>query len=74
MMDMKPECPDMNVAAIESLITVDDLAMVLVTTRRTVDRMRSAGKIPKPDLHVGKMPRWRPETIRRWIDQQAETR
>jgi hypothetical protein len=21
-----------------------------------------------PDLHVGKMPLWKPETIRRWID------
>jgi hypothetical protein len=33
--------------------------------------MRSAGKIPKPDVHAGKMPRWKPETIRRWIDKQA---
>jgi hypothetical protein len=36
--------------------------------RRLVERMRSAGKIPKPDIKIGKMPRWKPETIRRWIE------
>jgi hypothetical protein len=30
--------------------------------------MRSAGKLPRPDLHVGKLPRWKPESIRRWIE------
>ena len=36
---------------------------------RTVDRMRSSGRLPKPDLIVGRRsPRWRAATIRAWIE------
>jgi predicted DNA-binding transcriptional regulator AlpA len=55
----------------ERMISMDALADMLDVSRRTVERMRSAGKIPNPDVHAGKMPRWKPETIRRWIDKQA---
>lgn len=58
---------------IERLYSTDDLADVLNVGRRTVERLRSAGKLPKPDLHVGKMPRWRPETVRAWLDRQAKS-
>jgi predicted DNA-binding transcriptional regulator AlpA len=52
-----------------------DLARVLNCSRRVVERMRAAGRLPKPDLFVGnRSPRWRPETIRRWIDEQAQGR
>ena len=54
--------------AIEPLLSQDDLTRVLNASRRTVERMRSAGKLPKPDLLLNRMPRWRPETIRRWIE------
>jgi hypothetical protein len=54
-------------AGIEPLLGIDDLAAVLNCSRRLVERMRSAGKVPKPDIQIGKMPRWRVETIRRWI-------
>jgi len=53
---------------IESLLSIDDLARILLCSRRLVERMRSAGKIPKPDIRIGKMPRWRAETIREWIE------
>jgi predicted DNA-binding transcriptional regulator AlpA len=55
----------------ERMISINALANFLDVNRRTVERMRSAGKLPKPDVHAGKMPRWKPETIRRWIDKQA---
>jgi excisionase family DNA binding protein len=55
-------------ALIEPLLSVDDLARTLNASRRTIERMRSAGKLPRPDLHLGKLPRWKPETIRRWIE------
>jgi hypothetical protein len=55
-------------ASIEPMIHIDDLAELLSCTRRLVERMRSAGKVPKPDSHVGRCPRWKPATIRRWID------
>src|SRR5271157_1609347 len=55
-------------ASIEPMLHIDDLAELLSCSRRLVERMRSAGKIPKPDIHVGKCPRWKPATIRTWID------
>lgn len=53
---------------IEPLLGIDDLAALLSCSRRLVERMRSSGKVPIPDIKIGKMPRWKPETIRRWIE------
>jgi hypothetical protein len=53
---------------IEPMLGIDDLARILNCSRRLVERMRAAGKIPTPDFKVGKMPRWQPETIRRWLE------
>lgn len=61
-------------APIEPLIGIDDLAGILSVCRRKVESMRSSGRLPKPDLHLGRLPRWKPETIRRWIDALAEGR
>lgn len=55
-------------AGFERMLSIDDLAALLSCSRRLVERMRSAGKVPKPDIKIGKMPRWRVETIRRWIE------
>jgi hypothetical protein len=56
----------------ERLFALDDLAEYLRVSRRTAERMRSSGALPKADLHIGKkrMPRWRPETIRNWVARQ----
>ena len=54
--------------SLEPLLSVADLARVLNGSRRTIERLRAAGKLPRPDLHIGKMPRWKAETIRRWIE------
>ena len=62
-----PEAPGSG-HIIEPMLSIDDLAALLGCSRRLVERMRSAGKIPKPDIKIGKMPRWKPETIRRWIE------
>ncbi len=53
---------------IEPMLSLDDVAAWLNCSRRVIERMRSAGKVPKPDIKIGKMPRWRVETIRRWIE------
>jgi predicted DNA-binding transcriptional regulator AlpA len=50
------------------LLSVADLARVLNGSRRTIERLRAAGKLPRPDLHIGTMPRWKAETIRCWIE------
>ncbi|APW60454.1 helix-turn-helix transcriptional regulator [Paludisphaera borealis] len=62
---------DSSPCVIEPLMTIVDLARTLACSRRVVERMRAAGKIPQPDIKVGKMPRWRPETIRTWIEKGA---
>jgi hypothetical protein len=54
-------------AGFERMFSIDDLAALLNCSRRLVERMRSSGKVPRPDLKIGKMPRWNPETIRRWM-------
>lgn len=52
--------------AIEPLWSIDDVAAYLSCSRRLIERERSAGRFPKPHLHVGRMPRWQAETIRAW--------
>ena len=48
-------------------LRLDELAQALGVHRRTLDRERSAGRLPKPDLHIGKCPLWRVGTIRDWL-------
>lgn len=47
---------------------LDDIAELTGLNRRTLERLRSAGKFPPPDLRIGKRVLWRPETVRRWIE------
>jgi predicted DNA-binding transcriptional regulator AlpA len=56
------------------LLTLDDLAAALRIGRRTAERGVSAGTLPRPDLYLGRLPRWRPESLRRWLDAQADGR
>jgi predicted DNA-binding transcriptional regulator AlpA len=55
--------------SLERLLTINDLARFLATSRRTIERERAAGRLPKPCLHVGTSPRWRPDVIRRWTEE-----
>lgn len=60
-------------SSLEPLLKLADLTRVLNCQLRTVERLRSSGRLPKPDLFIGtgtrKSPRWKPATIRRWIDE-----
>jgi predicted DNA-binding transcriptional regulator AlpA len=47
---------------------LDELSEALGVSRRTIERERSAGRFPRPDLTMGKMPLWRAETIRAWVE------
>jgi predicted DNA-binding transcriptional regulator AlpA len=49
-------------------LRLDELARSLGISRRTLERERSAGRFPKPDIKIGKVPLWLPERIRRWIE------
>lgn len=46
----------------------NDLPLVLGVSRRTLERERSAGRFPKPDLMIGKMPLWLAVTIVAWAE------
>jgi hypothetical protein len=61
-----PTSPAANIAP---LLTPRDLSAVLRITVRAIEQMRSAGRIPPPDIMLGRLPRWRPEMIRIWIEQ-----
>src|SRR5271166_1953253 len=63
----QPEARDAG-HIIEPMLSIDDLTALLSCSRRLVERMRSAGKVPKPDIKIGKMPRWKAATIRAWIE------
>jgi predicted DNA-binding transcriptional regulator AlpA len=54
--------------SLSPLVTKADLESILKVDKRTIDRMRSAGQLPKPDLMISRFPRWRVETIRAWIE------
>jgi predicted DNA-binding transcriptional regulator AlpA len=74
-LDARPDPQDLAVkygltlaTAIAPLLRISDLQRILACDRRTIERMRAAGKLPPPDLHIGRSPRWREETIRAWIE------
>lgn len=69
-----PLSPARLADAIEPALSLDDLVRLLNGSRRSIERMKSAGKLPKPDFYLGRMPRWWPATIRGWIKAQAEGR
>ena len=57
------------IAAPAPLLSIDGIAEYLGVSRRTIERDRSAGRLPEPDKIAGrKMPRWRRSTIEAWID------
>jgi hypothetical protein len=59
-------------SAIEPVLRIVDLARILNCSRREVERMLAAGKLPAPNLRLGTgrggSPLWKSEAIRRWIE------
>jgi hypothetical protein len=57
---------------IEELLSMHDLCRILRVSRSKLERLRAAGKVPPPDLDLRTVskpiPRWRPSTIRGWIE------
>jgi predicted DNA-binding transcriptional regulator AlpA len=54
------------------LISVDELAMILKMSPRSVWRNLSAGKIIEP-VRIGGSVRWRFQEIKNWIEQGCPT-
>jgi predicted DNA-binding transcriptional regulator AlpA len=49
-------------------LRLDEVARTFGVSRRSIERERSAGRFPRPDLTIGRMPLWRPETLARWVE------
>ena len=52
----------------ERLLGIADLAANLHVGRRTVERLRTSGRLPRADLDLGDLPRWRPKRWTRWVE------
>ena len=49
---------------------LDELSRLLGVSRRTIERVRSAGRFPKPCKILGKRtPLWSVQTIRQWVEE-----
>jgi hypothetical protein len=59
--------PEPTAGLPEPLVGIDAWVDVLCVGRRQVERLRSAGRLPAADLFVGRLPRWRPETLRDFV-------
>jgi predicted DNA-binding transcriptional regulator AlpA len=46
---------------------LEQIAKALGISRRALERERAAGRFPKPDKVIGRMPLWRPETVKAWL-------
>lgn len=44
------------------------VAWSLSISRRTLQRQVSQGLFPKADRYINEMPRWKPQTVRDWVD------
>jgi predicted DNA-binding transcriptional regulator AlpA len=47
---------------------LEELCKALGVSRRALERERSAGRLPRPDMTIGRMPLWKPETIHAWLE------
>ena len=62
------DLPDSVPAAPERLAyRLDELANVLGVSRRLLERERSAGRLLKPDVKIGRVPLWRVQSVKDWL-------
>ncbi len=64
---------DRKQVAAPTLLSADELAGQLKMSPRSVWRLESAGKIPRP-IRLGRLVRWSQEEITRWITAGAPSR
>lgn len=51
----------------DSLLTPVEFAAYLRIGKRTFHTWKAAGRLPVPDLQIGKSLRWRRSTVDRWL-------
>jgi hypothetical protein len=53
---------------------INEVANSIGVSRRTVERERSAGRFPLPDLHIGKAPLWTKKSLELWMEKGGDRR
>ncbi len=53
------------------LWSLDDIASLCGVSKRFLERDRAAGRMPAPDVRLGRRVFWRPTTVNRWLDSQG---
>lgn len=66
---MKNEEPSKE---LQRMLRPSEVAEVIGISRRSFDRLRSRGEVPRPDFEQGKLLRWWPTTILRWLNTEGE--
>ncbi len=54
------------------LVGWDDISAHVGVSRRLLEREVSAGRMPGPDVRIGRRACWRPATITSWLDSLAQ--
>lgn len=60
-----------RVETADKLLTLDDIAVILGVSRRTVERMRAAGEMPKATIIGRRAARWKRSQIDAFIERRA---
>lgn len=55
----------------QKLLRINEVCSYLSISRRTLQRLRSNGDFPAPDVLIGKGPRWKEDTIAKWIEERG---
>lgn len=69
----KPASLSFSPPTIPPLMSIGDVALILKISRRGVERFRSSGKFPRPDIQVGRLPRWKQKTVSDWIEKGGQS-
>jgi predicted DNA-binding transcriptional regulator AlpA len=51
----------------EQMLRIAEVAETLGISRRTFERIRSAGTFPRHDFRIGRIKLWRSSTVQSWI-------
>lgn len=55
----------------EALLSKQQICFAIGVSLRTFQGMVSAGQFPAADTRVGAFPRWRVQTLNRWIEERC---
>lgn len=67
-----PAKSKLEAPAVERLAyRINEVAVALGVSRRTIERERSAGRFPQPTLRIGKSPLWSREALERWLAERG---